>query len=121
MLGAKEDSDEKKLAFALDALEMDDPFVGDTSLPPDVAKAVEWVASLPPHKVNSMRETIITGIEEWGARLRREGKCAQWFKGADPAVHKVAETVNGPLLSELAAHLDHIDPDCAFFSEKVLT
>jgi len=69
-------------------------------------------------EANSIRETIITGIEDWGARLRQEGACEAWLDGVDPQIRRISDGVNGPLLYELAKLADHVDTGCIeFFRE----
>ena len=68
-----------------------------------------------PLEANSIRETIICGIEDWGKRLREEGACKAWFDGVDPQIRRISEGVNGPLLYELARLADHIDLACIEF------
>ena len=68
-----------------------------------------------PAEANSIRETIISGIEGWAEEFHSNGACKHWLQGADPGVRKVSETVNGPLLSKLAELTSHVDPGCVEF------
>ncbi len=44
---------------------------------------------------------MTSAIEEAGVQIRASGALEKWFEGSDEKVKKVAETVNGVLLSEL--------------------
>jgi len=115
---ASGECDEDKLAFLLAALGHEDPFLRQGCLDDDVDEALQWMAALPAEGVNATRETITVGIECWAERLRRDGACVAWLHGADPSVRKVSTSVNGPLFSELASHVGHVDPGCVeFFKE----
>ena len=111
----KKETDEDKLVFALEALDAEDPFSKNVEPPPDVREALEWLSSVPPATVNEVRETIITGLECWAARLQESGEREAWFEGCDMVVQGVARDVNGPLLYALAAISGHIDPACIEF------
>ena len=52
-------------------------------------------------------------IEEAGAEIRESGVLTEWFKGCDEKVKRVAEPVNGVLLSELLQKGGHADLECA--------
>jgi len=71
-----------------------------------------------PAEANAIRETIIVGIECWAEELHRNGSCKRWLQGADPDVREVSKTVNGPLLSKLAKHTNHVDPECVEFFRR---
>ena len=75
-------------------------------------------AQVSPLEANSIRETIICGIEVWARSLREEGACDAWLQDADPLIGKLSMGVNGPLLYELAAMADHTDKECIDFFQK---
>ena len=71
----KKECDEDKLTYTLNALDAEDPFLKQKEMDPDVVKAMRWLAELDPMQVNSVRETIIVGIERWAEELRMGGAC----------------------------------------------
>ena len=44
-----------------------------------------------------------------GKHMWDSGVCEDWFKDSHPEVHKVAKTVNGQMLEDLAAAIGHTD------------
>ena len=50
---------------------------------------------------------------------RQQGLCDQWLSGASLAIKIVSETVNGPLLAELARRIGQENVECVEFSAEV--
>ena len=75
-------------------------------------------AQVTPLEANSIRETIICGIEARALSFRKEGACDAWLQEADPLIGKLSSSVNGPLLQELAAMAEHNDKECIEFFRK---
>lgn len=74
------DKDERKLAFTLKALETADPFVKETTTPPDVLKAMHWQSGKTPKEVVQARENIISKLESAGSAMWSSGLCNNWLK-----------------------------------------
>ena len=72
-----------------------------------------WQAKRSAAEIIEQRETMISKIEEAGAEIRESGVLTEWFKGCDEKVKKVAELVNGVLLSELLQKGGHADLESA--------
>ncbi len=52
---------------------------------------------------------------------RESGACADWLADSCPLIQKVSQTVCGPLLTELAEHIEHGDMESpAYFKHGVL-
>ena len=56
---------------------------------------------------------MTSATEEAGVQIRASGALEKWFEGCDEKLKKVAETVNGVLLSELLREGGHKEPACA--------
>ena len=72
-------SDEKKLAFTLDALCAPDPFKSKVSINHDVIGAIEWQASKTDAEIMQFRETFLKGCEDAGKLMWDCGACEKWF------------------------------------------
>ena len=72
-------SDEKKLAFTLDALCAPDPFKSKVSINHDVIRAIEWQASKTDAETMQFRETFLKGCEDAGKLMLDCGACEKWF------------------------------------------
>ena len=126
-LAAKED---RMLEFVLNALDTPDPFLHEVrshgfhlsmccgcaclcqvDVTADVADALAWQAARSPEQVMQERERVVAALESRGAQLWKEGKVDEWFKGCDPRVRRVAQTVNAPLLLELARECNYHDTE----------
>ena len=65
--------------------------------------AIQWISQRSADEVNSYRLKIVETVENLAALYQREGRCEEWFNGADRIVQEVSRGVNGPLLEELVA------------------
>ena len=72
-------SDEKKLAFTLDALCAPNPFKSKVSINHDVIEAIEWQASKTDAEIMQFRETFLKGCEDAGKLMWDCGACDKWF------------------------------------------
>ena len=102
-----------KVNFTLAALEADDPFAHKVELSSDRIAALEWQAKHSATEILAAREAVIADIEAKGREFHADGSAKAWLANAEPSVQKVAETVNGPLLSYLANKAMHVDVACA--------
>ena len=126
--------DEAMLRFMHSAVDLDrEGFARESSVKDDVRAAAEWAASTPAEEaqpppfrarqararrvrqVIAHREAAVSRVEKIGAQLKASGECARWFNGCDPAVARVSESVNGPLLRMLARECDHPDSEVVEF------
>jgi len=103
------DEDERKIRFALDALDGTDPFELVGELPPDVEEALAWQVSRTPLEVIQQREAIMANLEAAGQTMWENGLCADWLRGADKGVANVSATVNGVMLTDLCRAVDFRD------------
>ena len=99
--------------MCLQALDHVDPFVATKALTPSVLEAIEWQARRTAAQVADEREQAIVEIERLGQHLWRDGTVSKWFAGCDDEVARVSKNVNGPLLAQLAARVQHCDVACA--------
>ena len=106
------DEDKRKIRFALEALNGEDPFELVGELPLDVEEALAWQESRTPLEVIQEREAIMTNLEAAGQAMWEKGLCADWLRGADTWVAKVSATVNGVLLTDLCRAIDYRDFEC---------
>ena len=130
--------DEAKLCFMQSVLALGrEGFARESLIRDDVRAAAEWAASAPVEEAQTFpplahgrraharalrvaqviahREAATRRIEKMGAQLWASGECARWFNGCDPAVARVSESVNGPLLRMLARECDHPDSEVVEF------
>ena len=87
----------------------------EVSLDPSLLYAIEFVACTKPSDLVAAREGIVRMIEQRAEELISNGEAAKWFIGCDPLIVKVCETVNGPLLQELAHASSFSDCSCVNF------
>ena len=72
-------SDEKKIAFTIAAMDAPDPFKNTTELNGDVVSAIEWQANKTDAEIYQFREALLTGCEAAGAEMLKNGVCDAWF------------------------------------------
>ena len=104
--------DISKVNFTLPALEAEDPFAHKVEPSGDRIVALEWQAKHSAKEIMAAREAVVADIETKGHEFHADGSAKAWLANAKPSVQKVAEIVNGPLLSYLAKKAMHVDLAC---------
>ena len=79
-------------------METADPFVKETTTPPDVLKALQWQSGKSLEQVMQAREDIVSKLELAGSAMWSFGRCDDWLNGSDMAVKGVSRIVNGPMV-----------------------
>jgi hypothetical protein len=108
--GEMED-DVQKLEFTVKALVMTDPFAHELSMHEDIRECLVWQTGKTAEEIMHEREVATLHIEQKGQSFWQSGKCAEWFKGADPIVAHIAREVNGPLCEYLCERLIYFQLD----------
>ena len=104
--------DVQKLEFTVKALMMKDPFAHELAMHEDIRECLAWQTGKSAEEIMREREVATQHIEEKGRLFWQSGKCAEWFKGADPLVAHIAREVNGPLCEYLCERLNCFLFDC---------
>ena len=97
--------DVQKLEFTEKALMMKDPFAHELSMHEDIRECLAWQTGKSAEEIMHEREVATLHVEQKGQLFLQSGKCAEWFKGADPIVAHIAREVNGPLCEYLCERL----------------
>ena len=118
---ASELDDIAKLRFSGKAVREGHDFSGEATVPPELAKVLEWLSQRSAEEVcfmfaallhccvspvslvqvNAYREKAISEIELMAKEMRRSGAAADWANVKDSRLREAAHGVNGPLLVKL--------------------
>ena len=82
-------SDEKKLAFALQALNAPDPFQNTVQMHEDVLNGIDWQAGKTDAEIMHFRDSLLAGCEAAGREMWKSGICDAWFDGCNDEIKKV--------------------------------
>ena len=105
-------SDSKKFEFLTAAFYAEFDFEPSSSLALEVVDALQWMADRTPQQIADEREAVLRDLEQRAEELVRNGECKAWLEDADPYIKIISESVNGPLLAELALEIGYHDPSC---------
>ena len=82
-------SDDKKVAFALEALNAPDPFQSTVRLHQDVLDAIDWQAGKTDTEIMHFRDALLAGCEAAGGEMWKSGVCDAWFEGCRDEIRKL--------------------------------
>ena len=76
--------DSLKLRFVIKAMQGDDPFRSESTVPPDLQSALEWTSQRSPEAVRQEREAMLSRLEEiadkmWCVALSLLCFTSQWL------------------------------------------
>ena len=103
------------LDFIKAALASDISFECSPSLSQEVMDALAWMESRSQEQIVCEREAMLCGLERHAEQLVKSGACSAWLNEADPYIKVISESVNGPLLEELARATLYHDVECVEF------
>ena len=84
-------------------------FASNAAVPAQALEAARWVSGRDADARIFEREMKIRSVEARGKELRECGAAAEWLGNCSRGAQRVCDTVNGPLLRELAAKIEHGD------------